>query len=85
MYRAKAMSGIGQSLGTNIRCTEANKPVLDVKEKTSLSGSDNDVSPLQLIAMASRAALDLAEAGYTEPALNILEQLSINWSLNPKF
>ena len=39
----------------------------------------SSLSPLQLIAKASNAALELAEAGDIEPALKILSQLAQIW------
>ena len=39
----------------------------------------SSLSPLQLIAKASRAALELAEAGDMDPALKILNQLAQIW------
>ena len=39
----------------------------------------SSLSPLQLIAKASRAALELAETGDTEPALKVLTQLAKIW------
>ena len=40
---------------------------------------NDEIGPLQLIATASRAALELAEAGDLEPALKILNQLAQIW------
>ncbi len=42
-------------------------------------GAFDEVGPLQLIAKASSAALELAEAGDIEPALKILNQLAKIW------
>jgi len=39
----------------------------------------SSLSPLQLIAKASNAALELAKAGDIEPALKILNQLAQSW------
>ena len=47
--------------------------------RISLSAPNHEISPLQLIAKASRAALELAEAGDVEPALKVLNQLAQMW------
>ena len=39
----------------------------------------SSLSPLQLIAKASSAALELAETGDMEPALKVLTQLAKKW------
>jgi len=55
-----------------------------LSKPASYTAERSSLSPLQLIAKASSAALELAEAGDLEPALKILAQLSSSWSFNSK-
>ena len=48
-------------------------------QRLSKPAPNHEISPLQLIAKASSAALELAEAGDVEPALKVLNQLAQMW------
>ncbi|RZD46834.1 MAG: hypothetical protein CXT68_05725 [Methanobacteriota archaeon] len=44
-----------------------------------LEAPPEEIGPLQLMAKASRAALELTETGDMEPALKVLTQLAKRW------
>jgi hypothetical protein len=53
--------------------------LVQIDLEASYTAERSSLSPLQLIAKASSAALELAETGDLEPALKVLTQLAKIW------